>query len=45
MNRFFALLLSTLLLAAAARGATISLGIDGLEQDGFQELKGKHIGW
>jgi uncharacterized protein YbbC (DUF1343 family) len=37
-------LLSTLLLAAAARGATISLGIDELEKNGFVELRGKHVG-
>jgi uncharacterized protein YbbC (DUF1343 family) len=37
-------IVSILLLAAAARGATISLGIDVLEQDGFRELQGKRVG-
>jgi uncharacterized protein YbbC (DUF1343 family) len=44
MRRVVVALCSTLLLAVAARGATISLGIDELEKDGFQELRGKHVG-
>jgi uncharacterized protein YbbC (DUF1343 family) len=44
MRRAFVVFISTLLLAVAARGATISLGIDELEKDGFRELQGKRIG-
>jgi len=44
MRRALFVFISALLLAVAARGATISLGIDELEKDGFREFQGKKIG-
>jgi uncharacterized protein YbbC (DUF1343 family) len=44
MRRVLPGIVSLLLLVAAARGATISLGIDELEKSGFAVLQGKKVG-
>jgi uncharacterized protein YbbC (DUF1343 family) len=44
MRGVFHGILAVLLLASAARGATISLGIDELEKSNFAALQGKHVG-